>query len=332
MGLIDYINVENRSYMLPFMGTNGLQLTGYTMFQVYNSPKKQLELAKRMDEEYPSDFIYPMDDGNIFCEILGVKLKKTADDFPVVVEHPIKTKEDLMRYKVPNPYKDGRMPINLKSLRLLADSFDKPVFVSLQGPFTLACQLAGADHFARCTIKNPEFVELLLSFTTKVVLTYAKAIEEAGVKYVSIAEPTSIIINPKKFDYLVGKNLNYIYNSLSCWKGLHVCGNTSRFLEHFLKLDLHSISFDQIMDLSEVIKLVPKEVVVIGNIDPLDVLARGTVEEVAKETINLVIKMRKYRNFLLAFGCTCLNNTPSNNLKAVTNIGRIHYDKLEHLI
>ena len=38
------------------------------------------------------------------------------------------------------------MPVNLKSLELIAKSIEKPLYVSIQGPFTLAVQMAGATH------------------------------------------------------------------------------------------------------------------------------------------------------------------------------------------
>lgn len=99
---------------MPDMGTNGLELVGYTAYEVYEDPEKQLELAQKMNEVFESDFIYSLCDGAIFCETLGLELLKPDYDFPSVIEHPIKTLEDVKRLKVPDPYKDGRMPVNLK--------------------------------------------------------------------------------------------------------------------------------------------------------------------------------------------------------------------------
>lgn len=47
MTLLEYINSENRGFFLADMGTNGLELVGYTAYEVYEDPKKQLELAKK---------------------------------------------------------------------------------------------------------------------------------------------------------------------------------------------------------------------------------------------------------------------------------------------
>lgn len=317
LSLLDYINEKKGACLLPFMGTNGLFLTGYTIYEVYNSPEKQLEVAKKMDEYFPSDFIYPMDDGNIFCETLSIPMKTPDYDFPSVEEHPVKSLEILKEYKVPNPYKDGRMSTNLKSLKLISCNFKKPLFVSLQGPFTLACQMAGISRIAKSLVREPEFVQEILEFTTEVVLNYAKAIEEHGVQYISIAEPSSGMISPKAFSKFIYPKLKHIYNNLSCWKGIHICGKIYHIVDQLMTVGAEGISFDQIMNLPKLAKNFPKDKVIVGNIDPIQVLKVMRPEEIEKESKKLIDSMKPYNNFLLAFGCTCLNDTPVENLKAV---------------
>ncbi|MFA5385897.1 MAG: hypothetical protein WC364_14790, partial [Eubacteriales bacterium] len=107
--LIDYIKKFERRLVFPWMSTVGLRLTGYKLYDVYNSPQKQLYVAQVMDEEFKADFVYPMDDGALFFETLGLPLIKTNYDFPSSTEHPIKNKSILSGLKVPDPYKDGRM-------------------------------------------------------------------------------------------------------------------------------------------------------------------------------------------------------------------------------
>lgn len=84
MTLLEYINSHKRGFFLPDMGTNGLFLTGYTVYEVYNDPNKQLEVAKIMNETFETDFIYSLCDGAIFCETLGLELLKPDFDFPSV--------------------------------------------------------------------------------------------------------------------------------------------------------------------------------------------------------------------------------------------------------
>lgn len=322
MTLLEYINSEDRGFFLPDMGTNGLELVNYTAYEVYNDPRKQLELAKKMNEVFESDFIYSLCDGAIFCETLGLEMLKPDYDFPSVKGHPIKSIEDVRALEVPDPYKSGRMPISLEGLRLIANNIDKPLYVSIQGPFTLAIQLADATHLLRSTRKNVEYVKELLEFTKATVKRYAKAVNEAGAKYISIAEPATITLSPIQFESMVIPMFNEIYDDLDCWKGMHICGNTTNFLDLMLKCNIDAISLDQIMDYREVIRRVPSNIVLIGNLDPIELIGRGTPKEIKEAILKLKKDMEAHKNHLFDFGCNCLNDTPVENLQVAIESAR----------
>ena len=327
MTLLEYINSEKRFFFLPDMATNGLKFLGAKSYDIYTDPEMQLKLAQRMNREFESDFIYSFCDGAIFCETLGLELLKPDYDFPSVMNHPFKSEDDLKDLKVPNPYKDGRMPTNLKSLKLIADNIDKPLYVSVQGPFTLAVQLAGATHFLGQIIRNLEFVKKLLDFTTETVLDYVKAIREAGAMYISIAEPGTVTLSPKNFKHYVVPRVNRIFDSVDCWKGMHICGDTSLFLDMMLDCHLDAVSLDQIMDYEEIRKRIPENRILVGNLDPIYIVGRGTVEEIVENTRKLCDIMASHNNYICAFGCNCLNDTPDENLRAAINTARNYVKK-----
>ena len=115
MTLMEYIKSENRRFFLTDLGTNGLKFVDKKVYEVYNSPETQLKMAERLDEEFPGDFIYPLSDGNIISESLGVKLLKPDYDFPSPLEHKFTTVESIRKLEIPDPYRLKRMPTNLKS-------------------------------------------------------------------------------------------------------------------------------------------------------------------------------------------------------------------------
>lgn len=331
MTLLQYINSEDRGFFLPDMGTNGLFLINKKAYEVYDSVDIQLELAKTMDKYFESDFIYSFCDGITFCETLGLETLRPDYDFPSVLTHTITDREKLRKLEVPDPYTSGRMPLNIESLSLISKSIKKPLYEAIQGPFTLAGQLAGATQLLRCIITDKKFVEELLEFTTELVRRYAVAANKAGAKYISIAEPTSVTLSKDRFDEYIVKNLNKIYDELDCWKGMHICGDTRELLDNMLNCNIDAVSLDQILDYEEIAPMIPRDIVLIGNLDPIKLLGRSNPDKIRRETLKLLKKMRGYDNFLCNFGCNCLNTTPVENLQAAIKAGRISYKELDRI-
>ena len=323
MRLIDYINSESRGYILPFMGTNGLFITGDTYEEVCRSPKKQMDLAKVMDEGFGSDFIYALDYGGIFCKSLGMKMLTPDFDFPSVLEHM--SDEEIKGLQMIHPEKDDNMKSHLQSVSYISDSFEKPFFLSIPGPFTTAVNMVGAIDISRKIIRDAAFVEYILEYTTEMVKRYAVAAQNAGARFISIAEPSSVILSPKRFEKYVVPAVYSIYGALHCWKGLHICGDTTNLIGGMIEMGPECISFDQIMDLQKIAKAVPSDIVIAGNIDPIEVLGKVSPEEVEKNVAEIVESMKKHDNFLAAFGCTCLNSTPAENMKVAIAAARRTY-------
>ncbi len=320
MKLIEYINSEDRGYILPFMGTNGLFMTEYTYEEVCESPKKQIDLANVMDRSFGSDFIYALDYGGIFCKSLGMKRLTPDLDFPSVLEHM--SDDQIKSLQMICPEKDHNMKIHLQSISDISSVFEKPFFMSIPGPFTTAVNMVGATDISRKIIRDGAFVEYILEYTTEMVSRYALAAERAGASFISIAEPSSVILSPKRFEKYVVPAVSSIYESLRCWKGLHICGDTTHLIDAMISMGPECISFDQIMDIGVIAKKVPEDIVIAGNIDPIDVLGKMSPGDVEKNVTELVGSMKGHDNFLAAFGCTCLNDTPAENLKAAIRAAR----------
>lgn len=330
MRLFEYLQKRERRLAFPWMGVTGLRLTGYKMHEVYLSPQKHLELARLMDREFKADFIYPLDDGAVFVETLGLPLLQPDYDFPSVLENPLKTVEDIEKLEIPDPYASGRMPLYLEALRLIAGSSEKPLAISLQGPFTLGVELVGVADFSRAIIRRPAFVEAVLDFSNRIVTAYAEAVVKAGVRFLCVSEPTAVILSPERFEALCGRRLRDLFDRLppDVWRVLHICGDTNYLLPQMLECGAEGLSLDQVMDLPETAKKAPEDVVIIGNLDPIYVLREMDQAGVRERTLELLKSMKDFPNFLFSFGCDCTPDTPLENLKAAMAAARTRLSDL----
>ena len=328
--LKEYINQEDRGDLLFDMSTNGLKFFDWTLDQVYKSAYKQLALAKKMSEEFPSDFSYSITDGNVIGDCFGAEVTRPDYDFHQIISHPFQSLDDLKGVEPLDPMKHERLRTNLEAMEMIIEEIELPMYFSLQGPFTLATQLSEVTNFLKKTRRDPDFVKALLEITRETCLNYAKEIDKRGIGYFSIAEPTSVTLSPSQFKEYVVPGLEEIYNSLTCWKGLHICGNTSMYFDQMLNLSLDAISLDHCMDEREIIKTFPNSKVLLGNFDPIEFLAGASVEEIKEGTLDFMADMVPYDNHLAALGCNCLNNTPDENLKSLSKYVRMNHRKVNY--
>lgn len=312
----DYVSSLDRCMVLPWFGSLGLQFCDHTLYAIYQSSDAQLEVALKMQEMFQADFVNIFDDGIIISETLGMPLLKPDFDFPSVVEHRVKTPTDLALLSVPDPCRDGRMPVNLEAVKRLAEASPKPLAINVEGPFTLAGQLMGVPDVACNIIKNKQLVRDLMAFTTEAVGRYARALVQAGADLVSLAEPTAIILSPRQFETLVLPALNHIYDTLDCWKALHICGDTNHLLEILLRTHADGLSLDQLMNLPELSPRIPDHIVLFGNIDPLEVMLEADPAEVTAKTRQLLSAMQARPGFIMSTGCDLVRDTPLENMIA----------------
>jgi uroporphyrinogen decarboxylase len=103
---------------------------------------------------------------------------------------------------------------------------------------------------------------------------------------------------------------------------LHVCGNTSNLAEEMAATGVQGISLDAMVDLAAVAKRVPRDCVVMGNIDPVRVMVNQSPEGVRQAVRDLCEKMSAYENFILATACDLPPETPLENIVAFVDEGK----------
>ena len=311
----DLISNSSHRLIYPQMGGMGLKLVDYTIFEVYEDHNKLLEIALKMDEKFPLDFSYPLDFGTIFLHTWQVPLLRPDYDFPSAIENPIDSLAALEKLKVLDPHQDGLMPEYLKGIRKIAQAIPKPLMVASMGPFTLAAELVGVSLLAKSTIKNPEFVERVLDFTTENICNFIRALKAAGARVIQISEPTTVVLSPQVFHRFVTPRLKRIMDLINdgAISSIHICGDTRSYLDEMLAAGPQILSLDQIMPMEQTIKRIPEQVALAGNLDPINLMLNAAPEEVYAATKDLLKMMEPYPNFMVSFGCDCPVDTPTMN-------------------
>jgi uroporphyrinogen decarboxylase len=298
------------------MGLPGVRLTNTKINENYEDADIQFRSLKALYDKYHPNFMFNMMDLSLEAESLGLKILKPDDAPYTIVEHPIKNEHDLGKLDIPHPKKNGRMPIASKVIRKMHKGFDCINVAYIIGPYTLAGLLCGASTVIKNVLKNVVFLEKVLEFSSKVIDIYCTELISSGADMICMLEPTATGLSPEQFKEFSG---NYIKKLKSNWNIpliLHICGDTTSLICEMIKTNCKGISLDAMVDLQHAANLISSDILILGNIDPVRVLAFGNKEEVEEKVKKLLFDMRGVDNFILSSGCDIPLDTPLENIEA----------------
>jgi uroporphyrinogen decarboxylase len=315
MNMSEWVRSHAGTPAFLWLGVVGLRLTSWRLYDAYASPERQLELAKRIGETLPTDFVHPLDHGWLFSEVLGVDYVERPQDFPMSASEKGVARGEARCLRVPDPECEPRMIADLTALRLLREWSPKPLYVSLEGPFTLANGLGGMGATMRSLVKDPGLVDELMLLSTAVVKRYAEAVAATGVDLIIISEPQAANISAEEFERFVLPGCRHILDGIDCWKGMHICGRVDHLVEQMLACGAECLSLEKEMGFPGLAKSLPEGTVLLGNLEPMDFLCR-TPSEIRAATQRLLTEMRHHPDFVIAPGCDLPPDTPIDNVLA----------------
>ena len=242
------------------------------------------------------------------------------------MEHPVNTRDDLDRLKIPDPFRDGRLPLFLEATQKVLDEVGTSVPVSLTtaGPFTTAANIRGADQLLRDLRRDPEFVHRLLRFSTDSTIPFVREVIALGAR-VSLAEPVAsgTLISAKAFREFALPYLKDLIDAIKVFTGgagpsLHICGDSSKIWPEMADSGASVLSLDDQVDLAGARAAVGDRVALIGNITPTATMVLGTPADVRANAEECFAKgAGNPKGYILGLGCALPINTPPENVHAL---------------
>jgi len=278
---------------------------------------------------YGNDLVTVFSTTSTVAESMGTKMKFFDEDAPQI-EVPLL--EDgwhkLGDVRIPDPEKDGRLPVYLEAVAHAAGEIGDQVVVSavLGGPFTTAAALRPLDVMSRELYKEKARIHELLELCTEANLRFIDAIMANGGLPI-VVEPigSASIISPRHFTEFVAPYLKRVADHLHT-KGaplaaLHICGKTKPNWQAMLEADFDLWSLDAV-DLAEAKEAAGHRVVLLGNVVPANLL-NNTAEQIDAEAKGICDRMLDApRGFILGSGCEVPINTPPANMDALIMAAR----------
>ncbi len=311
-GVIKY---AGRRIAAPSCGSPATQLTNTTVKQNLTDGGVMFRTIEKAVTTWRMDGDFTFSDLTVEPEACGCRIEMPENALPYVLTHPLEAREQLRSMRVPDPYKDGRMPVFVECVRLLSRRFTALTIAGGSGPFTLAGELMGTERAATATIEDPDFLDEVLEYCLEVNLRYLKALIKAGAETLLIGEPTGAILSPASFRRFSGRYLERLVAGLNRPVILHVCGNASHLIEAMCETGALGISLDGPVNLRDCADKVPPDTLVIGNMDPVEVFLEQDAAGVERRTREMLDSMKGFPTYVAASGCDLSPHTPLENIQ-----------------
>ncbi|HOF39785.1 MAG TPA: uroporphyrinogen decarboxylase family protein [Candidatus Hydrogenedentes bacterium] len=270
------------------------------------------------------DGIYISSDNWILHEALGGALILPEDDEPRGVKHHLLDSiDELTGLRVPDPQRDGRMPMMLEAARKAVELADGRLFVEANidsGPFQLALTLLGSEQAIMVALREPERFHDLLEFNTQVAIAYGYAMAQCGVDAIQFGESSASLVSSELYREMV---LPYDQRLIAALKAegvkvfLHVCGNSTHLLDDLEASGADCFELDAMVDLDVAFARIGNRIVLRGNVDTL-LLLNGPVEEIHAAAARCMEKARAGGGrLILSPGCGVPKYTPAHHVAAL---------------
>ena len=166
-------------------------------------------------------------------------------------DHVVDASTDFASRPVPNPLRDGRMPVNIEATRRVVAELGGDVWIrgALSGPFSLAISLMGAEDFFLCCWDNPDASKRLLEYCAAIIKQFGAAYIDAGAEVILFdSQASPDLLSPKMYrEYVLPFTRSIVehFQELGVRDvPLIIGGNTTRIIDSLLETGANNLLCD----------------------------------------------------------------------------------------
>lgn len=291
---------------MPVLSFPSISLMGISVVDLISSSEKQATGMKLISERCDTAASVSMMDLSVEAEAFGAQIKVSGDEVPTVIGKLISDEDDAKALKVPE-VGAGRTGLYIEAIRNATQMItDRPVFAGVIGPFSLAGRLMDmTEIMVNCQVE-PDMVHETLKKTTQFIIEYIRAYKAVGANGVVLAEPAAGLLSPKLIAEFSSKYVKEIVDAVQDDNFVliyHNCGNTVPLIDSVLTVNAAAYHFGNAVKMSEILKLIPSNIIAFGNVDPAGQFRNGTPESIREATLNIMKDCCQHKNFVISSGC-----------------------------
>jgi uroporphyrinogen-III decarboxylase len=303
---------------------------GLTHHDYYFNPEAWLAANLQIVAEFPEIIMFPS-----WWVEYGMAIEPSAvgarvnfwPDQPPNQAALLDRLDDIARLPAVNPCTDGFMPMALyqyRSMRgrILDAGFTLPI-VSARGPLCTAAFLRGLTNFMVDIVESPEAVHQLLEYTTRITIDWLRAQAEAigeTVEGIFVLDDIVGFLSRTHYLEFAHPYLKQVCESFPKeWvKVYHNDAHVAPFLAELANSGFDVLNWGKTLDILEAYRRLGdrSNLVLMGNVSPLELGVNGTPEEVKHAALEVLNKTGG-RPHILSVGGGVSPGMPKANILAL---------------
>lgn len=314
--------VPDRVPVEPLFYHHPVRLAGISYARYCTDPDAVVAAQVGAWRRYGHDALNIGTDIFVVAEAMGTQVAFHPDAAPTLVRPALADTKDLKALHVPDPHRDGRMPVVLAAVRKAVETVGHQVFLKARynsTPFSLATRLRGIQRFLLDLYDDEQFALDLLEFCVPILLRYVKALVDQGAHAVVCSDSTANLMSREMYQKFAWPFERQVITEIARWGVpvyLHICGDTGRIVDLMAETGATCLEVDSQVDIAVYKQKVGHKVCLMGNLDTVSLL-RWSPEEVLEASRACMEKAKDGGGYILSAGCEVPPNTPPANIHAM---------------
>ncbi len=285
----------------------------------------QIDVIKRFDY----DWAWLQVDDCIEFEPLGVGVKGEGNILPATCDYLPATCASLDRLRLPDPRKDGRMPVLLEAIRRIKAEFGDTVCVTgrTAAPFSSATLLFGISETMMLMYDEPDLLADTVRFFTELQTMWGLAQIEAGADALWFGDcnASGHLISVDQYEEFAAggaKACATEYTKAGAFSFMHNSEHDPAHLKAQAATGVSAVSVGPGLDLAVAKAAIGDRCCILGNVDPIVTLLQGSVADVEAASKRIMEIGAKGGGYLFNSGEMIPRDVPEANMKAMIRTAR----------
>jgi len=299
---------------------HAVSIAGIRYSEFARDPKKLAETHLLAVRRYSLDWVWIHVDDWIAFEPMGVKVRFFDDKVPTGEGFAVKCEADIDRLRIPDPHRDGRIPVILEGIRLIHEMTRGEIMIcgALAAPFSTVTLLRGLQAGLIDLYRAPQTFRRLMDIGLEVAKVYAEAQIEGGAHALWVGDcmASSRIISERHFREFALPYIKRLIEEIRRMGGISILFTDEKDPERLL-LEVESnpevIAIGTAISIAKAKEVLGDRVCICGNVDPVEVLLKGSREDVERATSECIESGAVGGGYFLNTGeCTARDMPPEN--------------------